>query len=115
MYSETIANGGGTWQLLHDGSIVDALLPDSGYIVGGRIPSVVIPAMLATPAALNAAVAYIATTLGHTLVGTWVADNGDLHVDAVEVVHNYDYAMWLANKRNEIAIWSIHESESINA
>src|SRR5690625_3076894 len=114
MYNETMANNGGTWQLLGNGAIVEALLPDCGYIVGGRIPSVVIPAPLSTPEALNAAVAYIATTLGHTLVGTWVADNGDLHVDAVEVVFSKPYALDLANKRNEIAIWSIHGSESIN-
>src|SRR5690625_3790932 len=114
MYNETMANNGGTWQLLQDGTVVEALLPDCGYIVGGRIPPIIIPVALRTESALNAAVAYIATTLGHTLIGTWVADNGDLHVDAVEVVFSKPYALDLANKRNEIAIWSIHESESIN-
>lgn len=114
MYNETISNNGGTWQLLHDGTVVDALLPDSGYIVGGRIPPIVIPSALRSGAALDAAVAYIATTLGHTLIGTWIAPNGDLHVDAVEVVFSKPHALDLAYMRNEKAIWSIHERESIN-
>lgn len=114
MYNETMANNGGTWQLLHNGSVVEALLPDSGYIVGGRIPPIVIPLALRSEAALSAAVAYVAATLGHTLIGTWIAPNGDLHVDAVEVVFSKPYALDLAYMRKEVAIWSIHESESIN-
>lgn len=104
MIANTLANRGGTFR---NGVDISQELT-SGYVVGGIMPSVVVPVD---------DIQTLTTTLEHftsayDVVGTWLHD-GMVHVDAVEIYLELEDALEAGKSLGEIAIWNIAAQEEI--
>lgn len=87
-------------------------LPDTGYYVGGKVPSLVIDP-LATPWTIESVVAWVESHRSD-YVGVWLEhDTGLFHVDMSDWVVNRSYALGLAKRRGELAIYDIRHASDI--
>jgi hypothetical protein len=100
------ANGGGTFN--KDGSPIDAT---EGYVVGGIHPSLTFREQTA---AIDAAelVAKWVDIHPAECYGSWKND-GLIHIDAVHIAHNREYALFVAKLRGEKAIYDLAAGEEI--
>lgn len=102
--TDTLANNGGTFR--NGVNISDTLI--SGYVVGGIVPSEIVP--VEDSAELARVVSQFVGA--YEYVGTWL-HNGEIHIDAVEVYQDKHEAIAVGLQRGEIAIWNVADSEEI--
>jgi hypothetical protein len=93
----TLANGGGTFDAL----TLAPFDPDHGYCVG-TAPSTA--AYVRDIGMIDRVARIIAGEWRSTFVGTWIND-GIVHVDPVTYTVDRDYALSLARKYGQIAIY----------
>lgn len=102
--ARTLQEGGGTFQNGLD--VSDQL--ESGFVVGGIIPSSVQPAD-----AHNTIVnELIELSDKYSLIGTWLHED-EIHIDAVEIVDNLEDALALGKARGELAIWDVANATEV--
>jgi hypothetical protein len=97
-----LANGntGGTYSL--DGTAV----PNSGYFVGGAVPSLINPT--------RAQVLEFVETAGADYVGFWEdSETLALYIDAVDHTDSEAFARRLSEVRGEIAYWDVAKGDEI--
>ena len=88
----TLQNGGGTFD--------NALRPvqlSTGYVVGG----IMRPVILNNVSDLDD----LKPFMTNEFFGTWIAPDGRIYIDAVQVVSDRQQAIELAKQRGELAIW----------
>ena len=87
------------------GGVLDSI---DGYVVGGIVPSLVVPAApehFLFPEGYGALAQWLSNLPDETMfVGAWLND-GEYHFDAVDIFTRLDPALALAIQRNEKAIW----------
>jgi hypothetical protein len=110
---ETLSNGGGTFTA--EGRTV---YKDSGYFIGGLVPSLVLPLDGLTAQSLALALAsFVARHSGTfseygVLLGTWI-DGNKVYIDATEYRTGYESVLPLVRQRKQLAIWDIVRNMAI--
>lgn len=91
---------GGTFSV--DGHAV----PDTGYFVGGAVPSLINPT--------RTQVTEFIETCGADYVGFWEdSETLALYIDAVDWTPSESYARRLSELRSEIAYWDVKRSQEV--
>lgn len=99
LHLEAKAGEGGT--VAKDGEA----LPTSGYFVGGKHPSLIFKSFQDVD---RGELAWWVGTHSAAFYGVWVdSADGRVYFDTVSWIVNLSDAMYLAEQRNEIAIWDI--------
>ena len=97
-----------------DGTIATdgAPLPEMGYYVGGRTPSLVYKSVEDVD---RGEIAYWVGTHGvASFYGVWTdSETGTVYFDAVSLMESRAAANLLAKRRGELAIWDIANGEEI--
>lgn len=92
----TRTNGGCT---VASGSISES---STGYVVGGKVPTVIVPE--SDTVALHNTIVQFANT--YDSYGTWLHD-GNVYIDAIDILYDRDSAIALGRARGELAIYDI--------
>lgn len=80
-------------------------LPESGYYVGGKVPSLVFNGISRVD---RGEVGWWIGTNPSRFYGVWVdSDTGKIYFDAVDHMKTERYALMAGRKRGEIAVWDI--------
>lgn len=81
---------------------------EQGYVVGGLVQSIIVDAD-------NEDAFWDAFYIlyhDHACVGTWLND-GQIHLDAVEIIADEQEALRIGRERGEIAIWDAANAQEI--
>lgn len=87
----------------------ESVLPTTGFLVGGKVPSLIIePGSFTVGQVFDWVSAQDAD-----YVGMWVAPSGNVYIDAVDWVVNRGYALGLARRRGELEIRDVEAGLNI--
>lgn len=86
-------------------------LPESGYYVGGKTPSLIFDNVTDVD---RGEVGWWIGNNSSRFYGVWVdSDTGKIYFDAVTHMNYKSYALSVARSRGEIAVWDIANSKEI--
>lgn len=109
----TLRDNGGTFTL--DGK---AVIHERGYLVGGIVPSTVIP-VVGTATLADALAGFVRLHSDklayreYCYLGTWIHE-GRIHIDVSEWFGDRNHALYLARERGELAIWDCQHGNEIS-
>lgn len=115
LIAQTDASGGGTV------SVTGHKVPDTGYMVGGYVESLIAPAYILDDEHVSYEMIYRFVSTNFTLatkfsmfVGAWIdVSTEKLYIDLSQHFDSLSEAMAVAAFHGEIAIWDLAESKEI--
>lgn len=106
IYDHTIEHGGGTFT-----STGEVFAADSGYMVGGGIPTIIVPEDDAVALAEGLRTMVEQLPAGY-FVGTWVHE-GEIYIDASAHYAALELAVEVAQQNEELAIFNLSDLTDI--
>lgn len=83
-------------------------LPTTGFVVGGKRPSLV------NPETFGEVYAFVSRVQHADYVGVWVdRSTGTVYVDACDWIVNRGHALGLAARRNELAVYDVAADRAV--
>lgn len=88
-------------------------LPDGTYVRGAKSTDITDAALTTGYVVAVAPIDSLAQVAPGGMFGVWTDDDGTRYVDKVEVFHQLDGALMIAEARGELAIWDVAQGAEV--